>query len=89
MAKVEHLLEVLPNPATIWIPLQEPTKFSGISVRTILNRHKAGAFRKEIFHMTSRGSWKYRRELAMADLEKVDRWVVLSWLRNPPCFCWY
>lgn len=69
-ARVENLLEVMPNPSKTWIPPRELAKLAGISTRTILNRQKAGIFRPESCRKTNAGNWEYRRDLAMADLEK-------------------
>ena len=77
MAKVEHLtaqvellLEVLPSPTKTWIPPRELAKLAGISTRTILTRRQAGVFRPESCRKNGR-NWEYRREMAMADLEKA------------------
>ena len=43
-ARVEHLLEVMPNPSKTWIPPRELAKMAGISTRTILNRRKSWCF---------------------------------------------
>lgn len=68
-ARVEHLLDVMPNPSKTWIPPRELAKLAGISTRTILNRQQAGVFRPESCRKNGR-NWEYRRDLAMADLEK-------------------